>query len=762
MAVLTSAEPEREGGGAVLMNEMMRVRNEAILIQEGVDPNVVAGRPRGGTSDGNSNIEGGDAAAGGNDSLSLNVIEEGEGSGVSSTEGGIAREGQNDEEPNPAEDGSAGPPQAPPSVPTLSPQPQAYMVTVPQGVRPGGHFPVMVAGQQLMVQCPGNARPGTNVRIVPPTQPLHAPPSTGPANPQQLMQHGMGLDRPPEPRLGQSSSLPSRQSLTTQMFEVIVPSGVRPNQPFALIAGGQRVLVTCPPNAYPGQKIRFQLPVSQPSTKSIESVKLSYDLQDGWTRTVRVTDMRFQWVRMTEGGDVDLNSRFDLKHSAYVRKLVFLEGNDPRMRTGVVSLVPASEAAIDSNVVSGNREIVRYADLAAAQGRKYEEKARWFQDVCGQLTADWNDGHMRINVRRPYLLQDSMAAVMSLSREDLRNIWRFEFMGEMGIDAGGLAREWFHVVTEQIFDPDNGLWMSSNGAQQMYMMINPSSEISCPEDHLIFFRFMGRVMGKALFDRQLVSGHMARHMYKHILGWPVMFDDLELVDEDYYRHLKTLTEYDDISMLCLTFTVTEDTLGVKREVELIEGGAEMEVTKENLPEYLEANLKYRMMDRVKPQLTELLLGFFDVIPEPLLTIFDFQELELLLCGLPTIDVDDWMANTNYTGTFSSSRPTGRLHPVCLWFWEVVRDDFDQETRARLLQFVTGTSGVPSRGFSVLQGNDGGIRKFTIHGVDPKQFLYPRAHTCFNRIDLPMYNTKADLLEKLKVAVSTSATGFDIE
>lgn len=308
--------------------------------------------------------------------------------------------------------------------------------------------------------------------------------------------------------------------------------------------------------------------------------------------------------------------------------------------------------------------------------------------------------------------------------------------------------------------------MSGSDTQQMYMRINPSSEMACPEDHLVYFRFLGRVMGKALFDRQLVAGHMVRHMYKHMLGWPITFDDLELFDEDYYRHLKQLSEVEDVSMLCLTFTVTEDELGIKREVELVEGGAEIEVTEDNLPEYLEANLKYRMLDRIRPQLTELLLGFFDVMPEPLLTIFDFQELELLLCGLPTIDVDDWMAHTVYSGQYENtgpSSPSGApLKRPCLWFWEAVRDEFDQEQRARLLQFVTGTSGVPSRGFGVLQGSDGNVRKFAIHGVDPKQFHYPRAHTCFNRIDLPAYSTKEELVERLKFAVSSSATGFDME
>jgi E3 ubiquitin-protein ligase NEDD4 len=233
-------------------------------------------------------------------------------------------------------------------------------------------------------------------------------------------------------------------------------------------------------------------------------------------------------------------------------------------------------------------------------------------------------------------------------------------------------------------------------------------------------------MGKALFDRQLVAGHMVQHIYKHILGWPITLRDLEMVDDEYYGNLKQLVDMakrgEDISMLCLDFTTTQEIMGCREEVELIENGKDIEVTAENLPEYLEACLKNRMLDRVKPQLNELLLGFFDVIPEPLLTVFDFQELELLMCGLPEIDMEDWKEHTEYSGEYDE---VGGDHITCQWFWEVV-SEFDQEMKARLLQFVTGTSGVPSRGFGVLQGNDGNVRKFTIHGVPTGVCLYPRA------------------------------------
>jgi HECT-domain (ubiquitin-transferase) len=111
---------------------------------------------------------------------------------------------------------------------------------------------------------------------------------------------------------------------------------------------------------------------------------------------------------------------------------------------------------------------------------------------------------------------------------------------------------------------------------------------------------------------------------------------------------------------------------------------------------MELVLKHRMLGRVKEQLKHFLVGFYEVIPEALLTIFDFQELELLMCGLPTISLEDWKKNTDYAGELERK---GDLHKVAQWFWSVL-EEFEDDQKARLLQFVTGTSGVPSQVHSV--------------------------------------------------------------
>eukprot|EP00585_Thalassiosira_rotula_P010695 CAMPEP_0196159366 /NCGR_PEP_ID=MMETSP0910-20130528/46284_1 /TAXON_ID=49265 /ORGANISM="Thalassiosira rotula, Strain GSO102" /LENGTH=763 /DNA_ID=CAMNT_0041424285 /DNA_START=530 /DNA_END=2821 /DNA_ORIENTATION=- len=613
----------------------------------------------------------------------------------------------------------------------------AYNVQIPEGVMEGQQFSITINGRPLSVTCPNMCRPGMTVKIVPPSTPQST------------------TTRPLAGRLNNNGK--------TRRFEVTVPKGVHPGKPFTLIASGVRVLVTCPINAISGQRIQFDLPLELISAanngpkSALAQIKLSYH-KDGWTRTVRASDVKFQWTRFDERGNIEQQPRFHTDRSAYVLKLDFL--NDDRMRQGHVSLVTPEKGVVDSNIKRADgSELACYSDIANAQMKTYGDKIKWFQDTCAELVVGSWANCIKINVRRDCLVSDSMHAVMSLSREELRKRWRFEFIGEAGLDLGGLKKEWFELVTKGLFDPNMGLWQSST-TNQMCMQINPASAICCPEDHLLCFRFLGRVMGKAMFDGELVKGHMVNHLYKHLLGWPVMFNDLKDLDEVYFNSLKQMSAMgaEELQYVDMDFTATEDLLGMVQTVDLIPEGAGNMVTEDNLPEYLEACLRYRLLGRYEAQLNELLLGFYDVLPEPLLTIFDFQELELLMCGLPKIEMNDWMAHTEYSGQYDRLGPN---HEVCVWFWDIV-SDYDQEMKARLLQFVTGTSGVPANGFGSLQGNDGNIRRFTIEGVSLDMCVYPRSHTCFNRIDLPLYETRDELEDKLRIAVTMASTGFDLE
>ena len=103
----------------------------------------------------------------------------------------------------------------------------------------------------------------------------------------------------------------------------------------------------------------------------------------------------------------------------------------------------------------------------------------------------------------------------------------------------------------------------------------------------------------------------------------------------------------------------------------------------------------------------------------LISIFDETELELLISGLPTIDIEDLRKNTDYVNCTIGSQNI-------IWFWEVLRA-FSEEEKAKFLQFVTGTSKVPLEGFKMLKGMRG-ITKFNIHKVAGGPKRLPSAHT----------------------------------
>ena len=109
-------------------------------------------------------------------------------------------------------------------------------------------------------------------------------------------------------------------------------------------------------------------------------------------------------------------------------------------------------------------------ELARHVNASFEAKESWFRSQVQQLQVPWEEGHIRVHVRRSHLLLDSMEAVESIKREDMRKIFRFEFQNEPGVDAGGVAREWYHLVSEALFDPQHALFTYS-AVNQMCMQV---------------------------------------------------------------------------------------------------------------------------------------------------------------------------------------------------------------------------------------------------------------------------------------------------
>ncbi|CAN1790208.1 E3 ubiquitin-protein ligase UPL1, partial [Linum perenne] len=383
----------------------------------------------------------------------------------------------------------------------------------------------------------------------------------------------------------------------------------------------------------------------------------------------------------------------------------------------------------------------------------FDNKRAYFRSRIRQQHEQQLSGPLRISVRRAYVLEDSYNQLRMRPTPDLRGRLNVQFQGEEGIDAGGLTREWYQILSRVIFD--KGALLFTTVGNNATFQPNPNSVYQT--EHLSYFRFVGRVVAKALFDGQLLDVYFTRSFYKHILGVKVTYHDIEAVDPDYYKNLKWMLENDVSDIPDLTFSMDPDEekhiLYEKNEVtdyELKPGGRNIRVTEETKHEYVDLVADHILTNAIRPQINSFLDGFNELIPRDLISIFNDKELELLISGLPEIDLEDLKANTEYTGYTAASS-------VVQWFWEVVKD-FNKEDTARLVQFITGTSKVPLEGFKALQGISG-PQRFQVHKAYGAPERLPSAHTCFNQLDLPEYTSKEQLRKRLLLAIHEASEGF---
>ncbi|KAI0958508.1 hypothetical protein AcV7_004312 [Taiwanofungus camphoratus] len=356
-------------------------------------------------------------------------------------------------------------------------------------------------------------------------------------------------------------------------------------------------------------------------------------------------------------------------------------------------------------------------------------------------------GTLQLNVRRQRVFEDSFQYLQRKTGDQIKyGKLNVRFYDEEGVDAGGVTREWFQILARQMFDPNYALFQPC-AADRLTYQPNKASWVN-PE-HLSFFKFVGRVIGKAIYDGRLLDAYFARSLYRQLLGKPVDYRDVEWVDPEYYNSLCWILE-NDPSALELTFSVEADEFGVTKIVDLKENGRSVSVTQENKREFVQLSAQYRLYSSIKDQIESLLAGFYEIIPKDLISIFNEQELELLISGTPDIDVDEWRSATEYNGYTSSD-------PVIVWWWRALKS-FNREERAKVLSFATGTSRVPLGGFTELQGVQG-VQKFSIHKAYGDTDRLPQAHTCFNQIDLPQYSSYEMLRQQLLLAINEGGEGF---
>ncbi|CAI9724277.1 NEDD4-like E3 ubiquitin-protein ligase WWP1 [Octopus vulgaris] len=381
---------------------------------------------------------------------------------------------------------------------------------------------------------------------------------------------------------------------------------------------------------------------------------------------------------------------------------------------------------------------------------QYERSFRWklgqFRYLCHSNALQ---GHVKITVSRDNLFEDSFTQIMRLAPYDLRRRLYIIFKGEEGLDYGGVAREWFFHLSHEVLNPMYCLFEYAS-TKNYSLQINPASSVN--PDHLLYFKFIGRFIAMALYHGKFIDSGFTLPFYKRMLNKKLTIKDIETIDQEFHNSLMWIKENNiEECGLELYFCGDFDILGKLEQHELKPNGAELRVSEENKDEYISLMTNWRFTRGVEEQTKAFLDGFSEVVPLQWLQYFDERELELMLCGMQEIDVDDWEKNTIYRHYQKTSKQI-------VWFWKFVRD-LDNEKRTRLLQFVTGTCRLPVGGFSELMGSNG-PQRFCIEKVGKETWL-PRSHTCFNRLDLPPYKSYEQLTEKLTYAIEETE-GFGQE
>ncbi|CAH0558292.1 unnamed protein product [Brassicogethes aeneus] len=352
-------------------------------------------------------------------------------------------------------------------------------------------------------------------------------------------------------------------------------------------------------------------------------------------------------------------------------------------------------------------------------------------------------------IRRTHLYEDAFEKISTKSVNDLKQKVRIQYINslgleEAGIDGGGIFKEFINEVLKTAFDPNRGFFLMT-ADNQLYP--NPNVHLIY-ENNVEHYYFIGRLVGKAIFENILVDLPLAEFFLSKLLVFRASAHYLKSLDPILYRNLLYLRDYQgDVSDLGLDFTTVNNDLGETRIMELKPNGREIQVTNENRLEYIQRLADLKLNVQLDKQCRAFRQGLDSVVPLLWLRLFNHNELQVIIGGDTTeIDLSDLKNHTVYGGEFTAD------HPTILLFWKILLK-FNDEQRKKLLKFVTSCSRPPLLGFKELSP------QFCIQSTGGEDRM-PTASTCLNLLKIPVIKEEEILANKLLAAIEQQA-GFEL-
>jgi hypothetical protein len=353
---------------------------------------------------------------------------------------------------------------------------------------------------------------------------------------------------------------------------------------------------------------------------------------------------------------------------------------------------------------------------------------------------NWNEGSTTFCVERANLFKDSLDVLVGLPAEQWFKEFNVKFLGEVGDDAGGITKEWINLIIKEFFV--QGLFKRTETEEEFFTietLPNPYQD----EKYFVF----GKLIGKLLLDK--LNAHCRIHfvILKQLLNKEVEKEDFREFNPNLNDSLKSI-ENQDINDLGLGFFTFSNKFG---EVELKPGGQELEINNDNKSEYITLTMMYSMKEGIKTSIESLKKGLYSMISPSFLNKISTQDFFKLINGPETIEINDLQIFTDYLDEFTSG------HVTIILFWKILKS-WEQSKLRAFLKFVTGSPCPPLQGFSDLRTLRGEKCRFNLKPIQRQSF--PRGHTCFNRLDLPVCSEEGELREKLDF-ITQHEFGFNI-
>ena len=412
---------------------------------------------------------------------------------------------------------------------------------------------------------------------------------------------------------------------------------------------------------------------------------------------------------------------------------------------------PSQDYELNSKIYINSKKYIPITKSKFSIQETLEDKITKLKSEIKSKKISWEEGFCQLNLTRNNLLKESMAQIQNVN---LKKELKINFKGEVSYDAGGIMREWFTTIFQTLEADKLKLFIISDSNEFSYI-INPF--LSHNKENLEYFAFIGKLIAKALFDNITVNICFNKLIYKMILQEEINFNDLLFIDYTLYTSLKNLKEIglSQNNNLEVYYSLEmKDVYNHTHSLELVNKGREIPLT--NIDDYIKKRINF-MIGLYEPFIKEIRDNIYAYFSKEVITSFTSDEFELILNGRPFIDIEEWKIFTEYKEPYNAN------HYIIKWFWDILKD-LNQKELSNILLFSTGSGRVPLGGFAVLESNRGNISRFRIEMLPYekgcKNFI--KAHTCFNRIDIPLYKNKEEMVEMIKFIANQEILGFGID